>query len=157
MRSFRTERRLWFPVAAGGRAGRLMLAPGRRLIGWLVLLVGGLWRLLRGLRLLILAMAGPAQAQISDERPPPGYFSASGGCGLGETVITYRDAGQEVNLQFDALGQLIIVEVMPALDGLQSPFGGRVFGSYSYLSSRTGYLKENEAVFTVTGRSGPEA
>ena len=121
-----------------------MPVPGLRLIGWLALLVG--------------AVVNPAQAQISDERPPPGYYSASGACGLEETVITYRDAGHEVNLQFDALGQLMIVDVMLALDGVQSPYGGRVFGGYSYFSSPTGYqLKENEAVFTVTGRSGPGA
>ena len=61
-----------------------------------------------------------------------------------------------MNLQFDALGQLMIVDVMLALDGMQSPYGGWVFGGYSYFSSPTDYqLKENEAVFTVTGRSGP--
>ena len=144
MWSFRTGRRLWLPVAAGKLARRLMLAPGRRLIGWL--------------GLLSLATITPAEAQISDERPPPGYYSATGGCGLEETVITYRETGHEVNLQFDALGQLMIVDVMLTLDGVQSPYGGRVFGGYSYFSSPTGYqLKENEAVFTVTGRSGPGA
>ena len=90
MRSIRTERRPWFPAVVGRLARRPMRVPGLRLIGWLALLVG--------------AVVNPAQAQISDERPPPGYYSASGACGLEETVITYRDAGHEVNLQFDALG-----------------------------------------------------
>ena len=60
MQSFQTGRRLWLPVAAGGLARRLMPVPGRRLIGWLALVVGGLWRLLGGLGLLTFAMAGPA-------------------------------------------------------------------------------------------------
>lgn len=73
-------------------------------------------------------------------------------------MIIFRDAGHEVNLQFDALGQLMIVDVMLALDGVVSPYGGRVFGGCSHFGSPTGYqLKENEAVFTVTGRSGPGA
>lgn len=144
MRAFRTGCGLWFPVVAGGLAPWPMPVPGR----WLIV----------GIALLLGAMVNPARAQISDERPPPGYYSPSGACGLEETVITFRDAGHEVNLQFDALGQLMIVDVMLALDGVVSPYGGRVFGGYSYFSSPTGYqLKENEAVFTVTGRSGPGA
>ena len=100
-------------------------------------------------------LAPLARAQIADARPPDGYYTATGNCGLEETVITYRDAGHEVNLQFDALGQLMIVNLMLPLDGVKSPYGGRVFGGYSYFSSPTGYqLKENEAVFTVTGQSG---
>ena len=138
MQSFRTGCGLWFAVVAGGLAPWPMPVPGR----WLIV----------GIALLLGAMVNPARAQISDERPPPGYYSASGACGLEETVITFRDAGHEVNLQFDALGQLMIVDVMLALDGMQSPYGGRVFGGCSYFSSPTDYqLKENESVFTVTG------
>ena len=43
-------------------------------------------------------------------------------------MITYRDDRHEVNLQFDALGQLMIVDVMLPLDGVASPYGGRAFG-----------------------------
>ena len=144
MRAFGTGCRAWLLRVAVGVARRPMPLPGRRLIVGMTLLAG--------------AVVTPTQAQISDERPPPGYYSASGACGLEETVITYRDAGHEVNLQFDALGQLMIVDVMLALDGVRSPYGGRVFGGYSYFGSPAGYqLKENEAVFTVTGRSGPGA
>ena len=103
---------------------------------------------------------GPASAlaQISNERPPSGFYSTSGQCALKDAVITYRDDRHEVNLQFDALGQLMILDVLLPLDGVQSPYGGRVFGGYSYFSSPTGYqLKDNEAVFTITGRSGPGA
>ena len=39
-------------------------------------------------------------------------------------MITFRDAGHEVNLQFDALGRLMIVDVMLALDGVVSPTAG---------------------------------
>ena len=144
MRAFGTGCGVWFPVVAGGLAPWPMAVPGR----WLIL----------GIALLLGAMVSPARAQISDEWPPPGYYSASGAYGLQETVITFRDAGHEVNLQFDALGQLMIVDVMLALDGVVSPYGEQVFGGYSYFSSPTGYqLKENEAVLTVTGRSGPGA
>ena len=144
MQSFRAWEQRWIAALISGFARGLIGARG--------------WRLFGGLWLLTLAMMTPAESQISDERPPSGYYSASGRCGLEETVITYRDTGHEVNLQFDALGQLMIVDVMLALDGVQSPYGGRVFGGYSYFSSPTGYqLKDNEAVFTVTGRSGPGA
>lgn len=102
--------------------------------------------------------AATALAQVSNERPPSGFYSQSGTCALSDTVLTYRDDRHEVNLQFDALGQLMIVDVMLPLDGVTSPYGGRVFGGYSYFSSPTGFtLKETEAVFTITGRSGPGA
>ena len=101
------------------------------------------------------ACPASALAQISNDRPPAGFYSTSGQCALKDAVITYRNDSHEVNLQFDALGQLMIVDVMLPLDGIKSPYGGRVFGGYSYYSSPTGYhLKDNEAVFTITGRSG---
>ncbi len=109
-------------------------------------------------QIALLALSATALAQVSNERPPPGFYSQSGGCALKDTVITYRDDRHEVNLQFDALGQLMIVDVMLPLDGVRSPYGGRVFGGYSYFSSPTGFqLKNTEAVFTITGRSGPGA
>ncbi|MAV47889.1 MAG: hypothetical protein CBC49_003165 [Alphaproteobacteria bacterium TMED89] len=118
----------------------------------------------RGAFILILAQvalwggAPAGLAQVSNDRPPPGFYSQSGTCSLKDAVITYRDDRHEVNLQFDALGQLMIVDVMLPLDGVSSPYGGRVFGGYSYFSSPTGFqLKDSEAVFTITGRSGPGA
>ena len=118
-------------------------------------------RVLFPLLLALMALGGgpaTAWAQVSNERPPPGFYSQSGTCALKDTVITYRDDRHEVNLQFDALGQLMIVDVMLPLDGVNSPYGGRVFGGYSYFSSPTGFqLKDTEAVFTITGRSGPGA
>ena len=117
---------------------------------WLKALILGGFALLLG--------SASALAQISNERPRSGFYSSSGACALKDAVITYRDDKHEVNLQFDALGQLMIVDVMLPLDGVQSPYGGRVFGGYSYFSSPTGYqLKDNEAVFTITGKSGPGA
>ena len=107
---------------------------------------------------VVLSGAATALAQVSNERPPPGFYSQSGTCALKDAGITYRDDRHEVNLQFDALGQLMIVDVMLPLDGVASPYGGRVFGGYSYFSSPTGFqLKETEGVFTITGRSGPGA
>ena len=55
MRAFRTGCGVWFPVVAGG------LAP------WPIPV------LIVGIALLPGAMVSPARAQISDERPPPGY------------------------------------------------------------------------------------
>ena len=102
--------------------------------------------------------AATVLAQVSNERPTAGFYSQSGNCALKDTVLTYRDDRHEVNLQFDALGQLMIVNVMLPLDGVTSPYGGRVFGGYSYFSAPTGFtLKETEAVFTITGRSGSGA
>ena len=88
-------------------------------------------RVLFPLLLALMALGGgpaTAWAQVSNERPPPGFYSQSGTCALKDTVITYRDDRHEVNLQFDALGQLMIVDVMLPLDGVSSPYGGRVFG-----------------------------
>lgn len=82
----------------------------------------------------LFSSAATALAQVSNERPPSGFYSQSGTCALSDTVLTYRDDRHEVNLQFDALGQLMIVDVMLPLDGVTSPYGGRVFGGYSYFS-----------------------
>ena len=50
-------------------------------------------------------------------------------------MIIFRDAGHEVNLQFDALGQLMIVDVMLALDAVVSPYGGRVVNPEGFVDA----------------------